>query len=122
MNEQLEEVFNRYANKVKPMLVPFLVVYIIHKRGKASSVEIKEDLEKIAGKSLEYEYTSYYRMIGSLEHELKVIEPVELIKEKGPARIYYSLTPFGISLMKKIYQEIIQPMCKVSLEEKKEEK
>ena len=118
MSEQLDKIFSRYADKVKPVLVPFLILYIIYKRGKASSTEIKKELEDIAGKTIEYEYTSYYRMMGSLEHESKVIEPVELVKEKGPARIYYSLTSFGEILMKKIYQEIIIPIKKVDLEHK----
>lgn len=118
MNEQLDKLFNRYAEKTKPLLVPFLVLYIIYKRGKASSIEIKKDLIEIAGKPIEYEYTSYYRMMGNLEHEFKVIEPVEFIKEKGPARVYYSLTPFGEVLMKKIYQEIILPLQKVELKSK----
>lgn len=117
MNDQLDKLFDRYAEKAKPILVPFLVLYIIHKHKKASSSEIKKDLQEIAGKPVEYEYTSYYRMMGDLEHNYKVIEPIELVKEKGPARIYYSLTPFGEAVLKKIYQGIISPLHKVILEE-----
>lgn len=97
-------------------MVPFLVLYIIYKQGKASSTEIKKGLQEIAGKPIEYEYTSYYRMMGDLEHDYKVIEPVELVKEKGPSRIYYGLTPFGEAVLNKIYQEIIKPLHKVNLD------
>jgi len=116
MDEQLDKIFTKYMDQVKPLLVPFLVMYIIHKRGKASSLELKLDLEKIAGRPIEYEYTSFYRLLAKLRHEYEVIVEVDLIKEKGPPRIYYSLTPLGEKVMNKIYENMVLPLQKLNLE------
>ena len=120
MDKQIDRLFNKYMDQVKPLMVPFLIMYIIHKRGKASSLELKKDLEEIAGRPIKYEYTSFYRLIGKLRYEYKIIVEVDLIKEKGPPRVYYSLTPLGEALMKRIYNQLFVPMHKVSLEEKGE--
>jgi len=111
------KLFERFANQYKPMMVPFMLLYITDKLGKASSVEYKEELEKLAGKRLEYQYTSFYRLIYKMRYEFEVIEEVELVKENGPARIYYGITPLGKSLMKHIYDELIVPIKKIDLDE-----
>lgn len=111
------ELFERFANQYKPMMVPFMLLYITDKLGKASSMEYKEELEKLAGRKLEYQYTSFYRLLYKMRHEYEVIEEVELVKENGPARVYYSLTPLGKALMKHIYDELIKPIKNIDLDE-----
>lgn len=110
-NVSVDDLFARYIESLKPVLVPVLVLHVIDKHTKASSSELKAELAKIH-KEIEYNYTSYYRLMGKLEHEYHVIEPVEVVKAKGPARIYYGLTPTGKALLGKIRQEVILPLKK----------
>ncbi|MEI6237894.1 MAG: PadR family transcriptional regulator, partial [Candidatus Saccharibacteria bacterium] len=96
--QTMDDLVNRYGMDMKKLIYPLLVLHVIKSHKKASSQEIKSEINRIAGKEVEYQYTSYYRLMSNLEHDRELIEPVELVKEKGPARIYYSLTPKGEEL------------------------
>jgi DNA-binding PadR family transcriptional regulator len=109
----VEQGYQRFLNIIKPQLVPYLILYIINEQGKASSLEIKKQLSIIGGREISYQPNSYYRLMSMLEHEAELIEPVDLVKEKGPARIYYSLTPLGNRILKRMYTDVFMPIQKL---------
>lgn len=110
----VDDLFTRYTESLKPVFFPVFVLHVIAKLGKASSNEIKSELQKFdSGGKIEYNYTSYYRLMGKMEHDYKVIEPCDVVKDKGPARIYYRLTPAGKELLQRIRREIIEPLKKI---------
>lgn len=111
--QTMDDLVNRYGMDMKKLIYPLLVLHVIKSHKKASSQEIKSEINRIAGKEVEYQYTSYYRLMSNLEHDRELIEPVELVKEKGPARIYYSLTPKGEELLGRILNEIIYPVIEI---------
>lgn len=112
-NTSIEDLVNKHGQALKNLVYPFLVMYSIGHLKKASSVEIIGQIEEMAGKKVAYQKNSYYRLIGSMEHELELIEPVDFIKEKGPARIYYGLTPKGEKLLDTLLKEIYLPLQKM---------
>ena len=114
----IEELVNRHGKQLKTLVYPFLVLYTIGHLKKASSVEIIDYIENLAGRKVAYQKNSYYRLIGSMEHEFEIIEPVDFIKEKGPARIYYGLTPKGKKLLDKLLKEIYLPLQEMLPKEK----
>ena len=112
-NESIENLINKHGQALKELVYPFLVLYSIGHLKKASSVEILKQIENMAGKKVAYQKNSYYRLMGRMEHAYELIEPVDFIKEKGPARIYYGLTPKGIKLLKTLMSEIYMPLQKL---------
>lgn len=106
----IEELINKHGKALKTLVYPFLVLHTIGSLKKASSVEIIAYIDKISGKKVEYQKNSYYRLIGSMEHDLELIEPIDFIKEKGPARVYYGLTPKGKTLLDRLMLEIYLPL------------
>lgn len=112
-NNDIQDLLNKHGQEWKELLYPFLILRVINEHKKASSLEIKSQINEWAGKKVEYSYTSYYRLMARLEHEVKLIEPVELKKEKGPARVYYGLTNKGQTLYGELLQQIIIPVQKL---------
>ena len=112
-NTSIEELVNKHGQALKNLVYPFLVLYSVDHLKKASSVEIIQHIENMAGKTVAYQKNSYYRLMSSLEHEFELIEPVDFIKEKGPARVYYGLTPKGKNLLKTLMDEIYLPLQKM---------
>ena len=110
---EIQELLNKYGQEWKEILYPFLILRVINEQKKASSLEIKGQINEWAGQKVEYSYTSYYRLMARLEHEALLIEPVELKKEKGPARVYYGLTEKGQELYNKVLEQIIIPAQKL---------
>jgi DNA-binding PadR family transcriptional regulator len=112
-NQTVQELVTRHGQEWKSLLYPFLVLRIISESKKASSFEIKDGINKLAGQKVEYTYTAYYRLMARLEHEAGLIEPVDLIKDKGPARVYYGLTEKGRELYEKLLKQVIYPVQKL---------
>jgi DNA-binding PadR family transcriptional regulator len=112
-NQSVQELVTKHGQEWKSLLYPFLVLRVIKENKTASSLEIKEQINKLAGQKVEYSYTSYYRLMSRLEHEVGLIEPVNVKKEKGPARVYYGLTEKGRQLYGELLTQIIYPVQKL---------
>lgn len=115
LEEQAELLSERFEKGVKDGFGAVLILYSIHKRKKASSKELRKDLKETFPESLEYNYTSLYRLLGKLKDEFKLIVEKERRKAKGPERIYYSLTPLGKLVLTKIFDRYIEPLGKLKL-------
>lgn len=111
-----QELIDRYSNDWKGVIYPFLVLHVIKEYKKASSLEIKKHVKDKLGKDMEYNYTSYYRLIARLEDELGLIEPVDVKKDKGPARVYYSLTQKGQEVYERVLNQIVTPFNKLFIQ------
>jgi DNA-binding PadR family transcriptional regulator len=109
-NQTIQELVSKHSQEWKALLYPFLVLRVINELKKASSLEIKDEINKLAGQKIEYNYTSYYRLMSRLENEAGLIEPVELKKDKGPARVYYGLTAKGQELYSELLKQVIYPV------------
>jgi len=109
-NLTIQELVDKHGQEWKNLLYPFLVLRVINDQKMASSLEIKDEINKLAGQNVAYSYTSYYRLMSRLEHEVELIEPVDLKKDKGPARVYFSLTKKGQKLYNEILHQIIYPV------------
>lgn len=117
-NLTIQELVDKHGQEWKNLLYPFLVLRVINDQKMASSLEIKEEINKLAGQNVAYSYTSYYRLMSRLEHEVGLIEPVDLIKDKGPARVYFSLTQKGQKLYNELLHQIIYPVQRLLPKEK----
>lgn len=115
LEEQAELLSERFEKGVKDGFGAVLILYSIYKRKKASSKELRKDLKELFPESLEYNYTSLYRLLGRLKNEFKLIIETERRKAKGPSRIYYSLTPLGKLVLTKIFARYIEPLGKLKL-------
>lgn len=115
LEEQAELLSERFEKGVKDGFGAVLILYSIHKRGRSSSKELRKDLKEIFPESLGYSYTSFYRILGKLRDEYKLIIERERRKAKGPHRIYYSLTPLGKLVLTKIFELYIKPLGKLKL-------
>ena len=109
-NQTVQELVDKHGQEWKNLLYPFLVLRVINDNKKASSLEIKEGINKLAGQNVSYSYTSYYRLMSRLEHEVGLIEPVDLIKGNGPARVYYGLSVKGQELYDELLKQVIYPV------------
>jgi len=115
LEEQAELLAERFEKGVKNGFGAVVIMYSINKRHNASSQEIRKDLKEMFPKSMEYNYTSFYRLLGKLRDELKLIRESERRKAKGPERIYYSLTPLGKLVLKKIFHRYLKPLANLKL-------
>ncbi|MCX6728870.1 MAG: PadR family transcriptional regulator [Candidatus Saccharibacteria bacterium] len=109
-NQSIQELVTKHGQEWKSLLYPFLILRIIKENEKASSLEIKDQINKLAGQKVEYSYTAYYRLMARLEHEAGLIEPIDVKKEKGPARVYFGLTPKGRELYDELLKQVIYPV------------
>lgn len=109
-NNTIQELVTKHGQEWKSLLYPFLILRVIKENEKASSLEIKDQINKLAGQKVEYSYTAYYRLMARLEHEVALIEPVDLKKDKGPARVYYGLTAKGQELYSELLKQVIYPV------------
>ncbi len=109
-NQSIQELVSKHGQEWKTLLYPLLVLRVINEYKKASSLEIKDEINKLAGQKVEYSYTSYYRLMSRLEHEVGLIEPVDLKKDKGPARVYFGLTVKGRELYGELLKQVIYPI------------
>jgi len=117
-NQTVQELVERHGNEWKNLLYPFLVLRVISENKQASSLEIKDQIKTLAGQRVEYSYTAYYRLMSRLEHEVELIEPVDLKKGKGPVRIYYGLTEKGQELYSELLKQVIFPVRNLLPKEK----
>lgn len=115
LEEQAELLSERFEKGVKDGFGAALILYSIHKRKRASSKELRKDFKETFPESLEYNYTSLYRLLGKLKDEFKLIVEKERRKAKGPHRIYYSLTSLGKLVLTKIFDRYIEPLGKLKL-------
>lgn len=115
LEEQADLLSERFEKGVKDGFGAVLILYSIHKKGEASSKELRKDLTEVFPESLEYTYTSFYRLLGKLKDGFKLIAETERRKAKGPERIYYSLTPLGKLVLTKIFNRYIEPLGKLKL-------
>lgn len=114
MEETSEILVERFGETIKIGFGALVVLWLIEKQKKASSKEIKETLRDFFNGELEYNYTSFYRLLGRLRDEFKLIKEVERRKARGPSRIYYSLTPLGKLVLKKLTLRYIAPLEKLT--------
>ncbi len=110
LEEQSEILVERFQETMKNSFGALIVLWSIEKRKRASSKEIKEDLRDFFRGGLEYNYTSFYRLLSRLRDDFKLIKEVEREKAKGPERIYYSLTPLGKLVLKKTISRCVTPL------------
>lgn len=105
-----KQLISHFASQIKDGFGVIVILYSIDKYGKASSKEIKKELQKAFGDKITYNYTSFYRVLKKLKITYKVIEEKERVKESGPDRIYYSLTPVGKLVWQDIRDNYVKPL------------
>lgn len=115
LEEQSELLVERFEEGVKVGFGAILILHSIYRHRKASSKELRKDLKEIFPESTEYNYTSFYRLLGRLKDEFKLIIETERRKAKGPERVYYSLTPLGKLTLTKVFERYIEPLGKLKL-------
>ncbi len=108
-----QQLTTHFANQMKDGFGVIVILYTIDKYGKASSREIKSELQKTFGDKMNYNYTSFYRVLSKLKTTYKVIEEKERIRETGPDRIYYCLTPVGKLVWANIRDEYVKPLSQL---------
>jgi DNA-binding PadR family transcriptional regulator len=113
--ERVSELLERFEKGTKDGFGAVLVLYSIYKRKEASSKEIRKDFKEFFPKSLDYNYTSFYRLLAKLKDVYNLITESGKKKSKGPPRLYYSLTPLGKIILQKIFSLYINPLKKLKL-------
>lgn len=114
IEEASEILVERFGETIKIGFGALIVLWLIKEQKKVSSKEIKETLRDFFNGELEYNYTSFYRLLNRLRDEFKLIKEVERRKARGPSRIYYSLTPLGKLVLKKLIPRYIVPLEKLT--------
>jgi len=114
LEEQSEILAERFGEAVKDGFGALILLWAIKEQKKASSKEIKEFMRDFFNGRMEYSYTSFYRLLAKLRDDFGLIKEVEKRKARGPKRSYYSLTPLGRLVLKKIITRYINPLKEVA--------
>ena len=77
LEEKAELLSDRVEKSIKDGFGLIFVLYVIKKKGSASTKELRQSFEETFDKHLDYQYTSFYRMIGRMRDEFGLIEEVE---------------------------------------------
>ena len=96
----VDVLLSRFSQEIQSVFYPFFVLSIIERNGSASRQEIKDEIFRLTGGTIEYEVTSHNRLIGRLEKTFRLIE--RLGKERDAALVHYGLTKKG----KRLYSEV----------------
>jgi len=113
--EQSELLVERFEKGIKDGFGAVLILYYIHQRKHSSSKEIRADLMQNFPESMQYNYTSFYRLLGRLRDEFSLIKEKERKKAKGPDRIYYTLTQLGETVLRKIFDRYLKPLSELKI-------
>lgn len=111
MVDQSELLVERFEDGIKNGFGAVFILHSIDKHQKASSQEMKEELDRTFKGALNYNYTAFYRLVARLRDEFALIQETQRVPAKGADRIYYCLTPLGKTVLNKIIERHITPLA-----------